>query len=111
MPQERGAEVQGVPVTARNWQDPPFTRWAYWHVGEILPTYRVPRGREPARALPAASKGAAADLLAIGVTRAGGATGPVRGGLAHTLTHPYVVLQDGELVTQWYRPQGGPAPA
>jgi len=74
MPQERGAEVQGVPVTARNWQDPPFNRWAYWHVGEILPTYRVPRGREPARALPAASKGAAADLLAIGVTRAGGRT-------------------------------------
>ena len=42
MPQEPGPEVQGVPVTARNWQDPPFNRWAFWHVGEILPTYLVP---------------------------------------------------------------------
>src|SRR5260370_22729560 len=108
MPQERGAEVQGVPVTARNWQDPPFTRWAYWHVGEILPTYRVPRGREPARALPAASKGAAADLLAIGVTRAGGANGTRRRGPPHPLTAPSRGPPGRRLVTPWYAPPGGP---
>ena len=52
MSQEPGPEVQGVPVTARNWQDPPVNRWAYWHVGEILPTYRVSRGDGPVRELP-----------------------------------------------------------
>ena len=52
MSQEPGPEVQGVPVTARNWQDPPVNRWAYWHVDEILPTYRVSRGDGPARELP-----------------------------------------------------------
>jgi len=49
---ESGPEAQGAPVTARNWQDPPFNRWAYWHVAEILPTYLVSRGRGPARGLP-----------------------------------------------------------
>ena len=48
-------EVQGVPVTARNWQDPPLNRWAFWHAAEILPTHRVSCGHGPARALPAAS--------------------------------------------------------
>ncbi len=108
MPQERGPEVQGVPVTARNWQDPPVNRWAYWHAGEILPAYRVPRGPGPARALPAASARAATDLLAIDVTRTSGSAGTVGEVLADTSTDAYVVLQDGELVTEWYGPQGGP---
>jgi hypothetical protein len=41
---ERGPEVPDAPATAYNWQDPPFNRWAFWHVGEILPTYAVSRG-------------------------------------------------------------------
>ena len=56
MSQEAGPEVQGVPVTAGNWQDPPVNRWAFWHVGEILPTYRVSRGDGPVR--PAAARAA-----------------------------------------------------
>ena len=24
-------------ATAANWQDPPFNRWAFWHVRELLP--------------------------------------------------------------------------
>ena len=52
MSQQAEPEVQGVPVTAGNWQDPPVNRWAFWHVGEILPTYRVSRGGGPARDLP-----------------------------------------------------------
>ena len=42
---EPGPEVPGAPVTAYNWQDPPFNRWAFWHVGEILPTYPRVAGR------------------------------------------------------------------
>ena len=53
MSQEPAPEVQGVPVTALNWQDPPANRWAFWHVGDLLPTYRVPRGDgAPGRCLP-----------------------------------------------------------
>ena len=45
---ERGPEDPGAPVTAYNWQDPPFNRWAFWHVDELLPTYLVARGSGPA---------------------------------------------------------------
>ena len=111
MSQEPGPEVQGVPVTARNWQDPPVNRWAYWHVGEILPTYRVPRGDGPPRELPrspAADDRPSRDLLAVAVTRADGSAGTVGEALADTFTDAYVVLQDGELVTDWYGPLGAP---
>ncbi len=104
MPPERGLEVQGVPVTAANWQDPPVNRWAFWHVPEILPTYRVSRGRGPVRRLPESA--ATADLAAIAVTRADGSAGTVGDVLADTFTDAYVVLQDGELVTEWYGPVG-----
>ena len=74
MSQEAGPEVQGVPVTAGNWQDPPVNRWAFWHVDEILPTYRVSRGDGPARNLP---RSPAADDRAAGDRAAGrAATGP-----------------------------------
>ena len=67
MSQEPAPEVQGVPVTARNWQDAPANRWAFWHVGDLLPTYRVPRGDGQARPLPAAP--GRPDLLSVPVTR------------------------------------------
>ena len=106
MPLEPGPDVQGVPVTARNWQDPPANRWAFWHVAEILPTYRVSRGPGPARALPAAP--GTGDPLMIAVTRADGGAGTVGDVLADTYTDAYVVLQDGELVTEWYGALGAP---
>ncbi len=104
MPPEQGPEVQDVPVTAGHWQDPPVNRWAFWHVPEILPTYRVTRGRGPARRLPESR--ATADLPAIPITRADGSAGIVGDVLAGTFTDAYVVLQDGELVTEWYGPEG-----
>jgi CubicO group peptidase (beta-lactamase class C family) len=110
---ESGPEIQGVPVSARNWQDPPFNRWAYWHVREILPVYRVSRGRGPVRPLP--SSPAAVDVPAIAVTRVkgdgevgGGSAGTVGDVMADTFTDAYLVLQDGALVTEWYGPQGAP---
>jgi len=101
-----GGPPSGDEVTARNWQDPPFNRWAYWHVGEILPTYRVSRGGGPARALLRPAVGA--DLLAIRLTRADGSAGTVADVLAGTFTDAYAVLQDGELAAEWYGPQGAP---
>jgi CubicO group peptidase (beta-lactamase class C family) len=106
MSMERDPGAEGVPVTASNWQDPPFNRWAFWHVGEILPTYRVPRGDEPAHALPAAA--AAPDLLAVAVTRSDGSAGTAGEILEGTFTDAYVVLQDGEMVAEWYGPLGAP---
>ena len=110
MPQEPGPEVQGVPVTVRNWQDPPVNRWAFWHVGEILPTYRVSRGPGPVRALPPAPPAAddRVGLLGVPVARADRSPGTVGEVLTDTFTDAYLVLRDGELVTEWYDPLGAP---
>jgi len=103
---ESGPEAQNAPVTAHNWQDPPFNRWAYWHLGEILPTYLVARGRGPARSLPPTA--ASIDLPGVMITRADGSAGTAGEVIADTFTDAYVVLQDGELVTEWYGSLGAP---
>ena len=33
-------------VTLANWQEPPYNRWAFQHVSELIPTARIPRGAE-----------------------------------------------------------------
>jgi CubicO group peptidase (beta-lactamase class C family) len=114
MSQAPGPEVQGVPVTARNWQDPPGNRWAYWHVAELLPAYQVSRGSGQPRPLPvSAAAEDQASLLAVPVTRADqsastGSISTVADVLADTYTDAYLVLQDRELVTEWYGPLGAP---
>ena len=102
--QEPAPEVRDGPVTARNWQDPPGNRWAFWHVGDILPTYRVPHGDGAPRPLPAAA--GQPDLLGIPVTRMDQTPGTVGDVLGDTYTDAYLVLQDGALVTEWYGPLG-----
>jgi CubicO group peptidase (beta-lactamase class C family) len=107
--QEPAPEVQGTPVTARNWQDPPFNRRAFWHVSDILPTYRVPRGDGAPRPLPAAGgRRVRPDLLAVPVTRMDRSASTAGEVLEDTYTDAYLVLQDGELVTEWYGPLGAP---
>jgi hypothetical protein len=34
-------------VTLENWQDPPFNRWAFQHLRELIPTARIRRGDGP----------------------------------------------------------------
>src|SRR5580698_4831054 len=38
-------------VTLANWQDPPFNRWAFQHVRELIPSHPIPAG--PPAPLPA----------------------------------------------------------
>ena len=55
----RNADEAGsgqLAVTAANWQEPPYNRWAFWHVGDILPTQRDRCARAGPRA--AAGRGA-----------------------------------------------------
>jgi CubicO group peptidase (beta-lactamase class C family) len=92
-----------VEVNAENWQEPPFNRWAYWHVEDILPTQPVPRGSGPVRALPPVE---AVDPLQVKVIRSDGEEATVGSVLADTYTDAYVVLQDGGLVAEWYGAEG-----
>src|SRR5260370_5207382 len=101
---ERGPLVQGAQATAGNWQDAPFNRWAYWHVREILPTYLVSGGAGPVRELRPSA--ATRDLLGINLARVDGSAGTVGAVFADSFTDAYVVLQDGEVVSEWYGPEG-----
>jgi CubicO group peptidase (beta-lactamase class C family) len=85
-------------VTLANWQRPPYNRWAFQHVRELIPTARIPRGDGPVWELPRDSQ----DL--DGVTFATQATGEitVRELLDQTYTDGFLVLRDGRIVTEQY---------
>ena len=84
-------------VTLANWSDPPFNRWAFQHIRELIPT--APIGR-PARArpLPRAER----DLLGLRFT-SGGRELSVADLLAETYTDGFAVLHRGAVVTELYR--------
>jgi CubicO group peptidase (beta-lactamase class C family) len=83
-------------VTLANWQDPPFNRWAFRHMRELIPSQVIP-ARGPG-ALPASARPMGNPL----VTRPDGSTVTVEDVLAGTFTDAWVVLQDGELVAERY---------
>jgi CubicO group peptidase (beta-lactamase class C family) len=83
-------------VTLTNWQDPPFNRWGFAHVRELIPTARI---RPAASPWPLARRDR--DLSAV----------PVRGGgrerafgelLADTFTDGVLVHQGGAVVFERY---------
>src|SRR5664279_2922405 len=90
-------------VTAANWQDPPFNRWAFWHTRELLPTQRIAAAATPPRPLVHRTKPIDVRVLPVD------ATGPpdrltrtVGDVLDDTFTDAWLVLQDGEIVEEWY---------
>lgn len=95
---------RGPLASAANWLAPPFNRWAFWHVRELLPTHRVSRGTGASRPLPACATDR--DVRAVEMVRRDGTPSLVGDVLDQTFTDAWVVLQDGELVGQWYSPQG-----
>src|SRR5258708_40087715 len=96
--------MSGVPpfpaarqVTLANWQDPPFNRWAFQHVRELIPTARISCGAGPSRPLPRAERGIS------GVTfRSDDQDLTVGEMLASTLTDGFLVLHRGSVVCEQY---------
>jgi CubicO group peptidase (beta-lactamase class C family) len=87
----------GSLVTLANWQDPPFNRWAFQHVRELIPTARIPRGDGPAWRLGRAER----DISAVPF-RAGDRTMTVADLLAESYTDGFLVLHEGRVVTEQY---------
>ena len=106
MPPETAAELglmTGVPpfpvdklVDLGNWQDPPFSRWGFQHVRELIPTRGHPR-RERRRAGPASCR-AWLEVPAVGGSRAT----TCRTFLDETYTDGILVLHRGTVVTERY---------
>lgn len=85
-------------VTLSNWQDPPFNRWAFSHLREIVPTQRVRRGLDFSPTLSADYR----DLSAVTVHRAEGHLSPVHSVIEETYTDAVIVLHHGNVVMEQY---------
>ena len=84
-------------VTLANWQEPPFNRWAFQHVRELIPTARISRGTGPACDLPRAER----DVLGVRF-RSGDRELSVADMLAETFTDGFLVLHRGQIVAEHY---------
>src|ERR1700722_5551182 len=84
-------------VTLGNWQEPPFNRWAFQHLRELIPTVRISRGSGPVRRLPRAER----DLSGI-TFRSGTRELTVAEMLAESYTDGFLVLHRGRIVTEQY---------
>jgi CubicO group peptidase (beta-lactamase class C family) len=87
----------GSLVTLANWQDPPFNRWAFQHVRELVPTARISRGAGPVRRLGRAEQ----DLSALRFV-SGDREWTVGEMLAESYTDGFLVLHRGRIVTEQY---------
>jgi CubicO group peptidase (beta-lactamase class C family) len=94
--------VPEAQVTLANWQDPPFNRWAFQHMRELIPSHPIPAG--PPAPLPAArpASGAALDLESSTVARLDGSTATVADVLADTYTDAFLVVHDGQVMAERY---------
>ena len=84
-------------VTLANWQDPPFNRWAFQHIRELIPTARISRGAGPSRPLPSAGR----DIAGI-TFRSGDEELTVGEMLASTYTDGFLVLHRGSVISEQY---------
>jgi CubicO group peptidase (beta-lactamase class C family) len=84
-------------VTLGNWQEPPFNRWAFQHIRELIPTARISRGAGGTRPLPRDER----DLSGLRF-RSGDRELTVGEMLAETYTDGFLVLHRGRIVTEQY---------
>jgi CubicO group peptidase (beta-lactamase class C family) len=84
-------------VTLANWQDPPFNRWAFQHIRELIPTARIARAEGPAWPLPRAER----DVLGLRFTDSDREL-TVAELLDETYTDGFLVLHQGQVVAEHY---------
>lgn len=87
----------GKQVTLANWRTPPFHRWGFQHVREIVPTAAIASDPERIWRLPAAPR----DLSRLAVETPAG-TLDLDGFLAATDTDALVILHRGRIVWEGY---------
>lgn len=83
-------------VTLRNWRKPPFNRWSFHHVRELVPSANIPRSETPAT-LPKADS----ELAGLSISHQGWKS-DLRGWLGETFTDSIVILSRGAVVFENY---------
>lgn len=84
-------------VTLAHWQEPPFNRWSFQHVRDLIPTARIRRGEGPVRKLPRDDR----DLSGVAF-EVGGRRWDLDRMLEQTYTDGFLVLHRGRVVTERY---------
>lgn len=85
-------------VTLANWQEPPYNRWSFSHIRELIPTQRISRGIGPATPLPADPQ----PLGEVALQRVSGTEAIVDQVLDDTYTDAVVVVHGGRVVLERY---------
>lgn len=85
-------------VPRLDWDRPPWNRWAFRHMREVVPTVEVWRGAAAPRPLPRAER----DLDALPVWDSAGGPTTLAGLLDETYTDGFLVLKDGAVVYERY---------
>lgn len=93
----QGTPPQLVPPRM-DWDRPPWNRWAFQNIRQILPTAEVWRGEGPVRALPRREQ----DLDALPVASTKGALTTLAQLLDETYTDGFIVLKHGAVVYERY---------
>ncbi len=102
--------MQGFPpppdarVTLANWQEPPFNRWSFSHMRELVPTQRISRGSGQPTPLPASPL----PLGKIALDRVDGTRASVDEVLEDTYTDATVVVHGGQVVLERYAGETAP---
>ncbi len=94
--------MQGSPpaliVPRMDWDRPPWNRWSFRNIRQILPTAEVWRGTGPVRVLPRDDRDL--DTLSVGSTLGGETT--LAGLLDETYTDGFLVIRNGAIVYERY---------
>ena len=85
-------------VPKEDWDRPPWNRWSFQHIREILPTAEVWRGTGPAKPFARAEQ----NFDALPVISVGGQSVPLKAFLEETFTDGFLVLHKGKLVYERY---------
>jgi hypothetical protein len=85
-------------VSLANWRLPPFNRWAFSQVRQILPTANI--ARAPVAPAPFQRRERAIGRIAFQGPSGGERT--VEGMLGETFTDGFLVLQRGRILAEWY---------
>ena len=100
--QARTPVMQGSPpslvVPRMDWDRPPWNRWSFQNIRQILPTAEVWRGSGPVRELPRNEQ----DLDGLDVPSTEGGTTTLAGFLDETYTDGFIVIHKGAVVHERY---------
>ena len=92
-------------VTLANWRQPPFNRWGFSHVRQILPTAPIARAPVP----PAPLRRSERDIGRIAFQGPDGKERTITGLLSESYTDGFLLLQRGRVLAEWYDSTSAPA--